>query len=255
VVDVGLTAVNIVIAVVTVFVIAYYWMVERASLKRTVLQVAGAKHARRVNTLWVAIEARLGAWVRGQLLLMLSVGGGLGIGYVLLGLPGAFALALWAAVAELIPMLGPYIGVAPALVVALTISPTTALILMIYAVVIQSIEGYVLVPRVMGHAVGISPLVVFLGILVGVTLGGLPGGFIAVPIAGALQVILQDLLAPSSELTERAQEAGANIDNSGQTPKPIPPHAHAVLPGGELAPDASGTGIPGTPVGSGSGRT
>jgi len=119
------------------------------------------------------------------LILMAVIGVGLGSGYLALGIPGAFPLAVWAAIAEMIPMVGPYLGVAPALLVAFTVSPTTALVLALYAVVIQSIEGYILVPRVMGHAVGVSPLVIFLGILVGEHLGGLPGAFLAVPVAGA----------------------------------------------------------------------
>lgn len=91
----------------------------------------------------------------------------------------------------------------------MTVSPTTALLLAAYAVLIQSVEGYILIPRVLGHTVGISPLVVFLGILVGERLGGLAGAFLAVPVAGALQVILQDVLAPSDEVAERARAAGA----------------------------------------------
>ncbi len=256
VVNVGLTVLNIVVGIVTIFVIAYYWLVERASLKRTVLRLTGPKHARRVNLLWIAIEARLGAWVRGQLLLMAMVGVGLGVGYVVLGIPGALPLALWAGVAEMIPMLGPYLGVAPALLVALTVSPTTAVLLAVYAIIIQSIEGYVLVPRVMGHAVGVSPLVVFLGILVGAALGGLTGAFLAVPVAGALQVILQDLLSTDTEVTEEAEEAGATEEvPSGPVEKTViqkdgeprtvvlPPHAHPVLPGGEVAPNPGGVGL------------
>jgi hypothetical protein len=151
----------------------------------------------------------------------------------------------------MIPMIGPYLGVAPAVLVALTISPTTALILIGYAVLIQSIEGYVLVPRVLGHAVGVSPLVVFVGILVGFALGGFVGAFLAVPVAGALQVILQDLLSPDSEVAEDAQEAGAPVAtpeaaSGGARLAVVAPHAHPVLPGGVIA-DASGTGA-GAPV-------
>jgi predicted PurR-regulated permease PerM len=208
VLDLGLAVAHMVVAIVSVFVIGYYWLTERPEIKRTTLVLVGPRHARRVNLIWVAIEGRLGAWVRGQLLLMAVVGGGLGVGYALLGIPGVLALALWAALAEMIPMVGPYLAVAPALLVALTISPTTALILLVYAVAIQSLEGYVLVPRVMGHAVGVSPLVVFLGILVGAALGGLVGAFLAVPIAGALQVVLQDLLSTEHELATSAEQSG-----------------------------------------------
>ena len=90
--------------------------------------------------------------------------------------------------------------------------------MLIYALVIQQIESNMLVPRVMGRTVGVSPLTVLLGILVGTALAGLPGAFLAVPLAGALQVILAHALRaedPSQaeehrDPVERAVQQGAS---------------------------------------------
>ena len=158
----------------TVFVLGYYWLTERAAIKRLMLQLTGPRHARRVNLVWVAVEdaaRRPGARAT------LPDGGHRGRPRrVLRGArpPGVLPLALWAVLAEMIPMVGPYLAVAPALLVALTVSPTAA-ILLIYAVALQSLEGYVLVPRVMGRAVGVSPLVIMLGILAGGSWTASPG--------------------------------------------------------------------------------
>src|SRR5207248_4544841 len=111
------------------------------------------------------------------------------------GLPSPILLAVVAGFAEMIPLLGPVIAFAPAVLVALVVAPDKVVFLIIYAVIVQEIESQVLVPRVMSHAVGVSPLTVLIGIYVGVSLYGILGALIAVPVAAAIQVILGHLLA------------------------------------------------------------
>ena len=193
-VEAGATAVHTVVSFLTVFVLAFYWLVERPSIKRVLLRTVPARHARGVNTVWLEVEEKLGGWVRGQLLLMLAIGLMAGVGYTLMGLPNAALLGVLAGLFEIVPMVGPFLAFAPAVLVGLAIDPTRALMVAVYALAIQQIESNVLVPRVMGRTVGVSPLTVLLGILVGFALAGLPGAFVAVPIAGALQVILAHAL-------------------------------------------------------------
>ena len=143
-----------------------------------------------MNAVWLEVEQKLGGWVRGQLLVMGVMGVMAGVGFWIIGLPNPVLLGVLAGIGELIPMVGPFIGFAPAVLVALGIDPWTALLVVVYAIVVQQIEGNFLVPRIMGHSVGVSPLTVVLGILIGAILYGLPGAFLAVPIAGAIQVIV-----------------------------------------------------------------
>lgn len=156
------------------------------------------------RTVWLEVEEKLGGWVRGQLILMLAIGIMAGIGYTVIGLPNAALLAVAAGLFEIVPMLGPVLAFAPAVLVALTIDPSKALIVIVYALVIQQIESNVLVPRVMRETVGVSPLTVLLGILIGAALYGLPGAFLAVPVAGAVQVLLAHALR--SEDASQAEE-------------------------------------------------
>lgn len=192
----------------TVFVLSFYWSLERNAIKRTVLKGVGPKWAANTNAAWIEVEEKLGGWVRGQLLLMLSMAVMAGVGYVAIGLPNALLLAVIAGLAEIVPILGPFIAFAPAVLVALTISPTLALVVLVYAVVIQQLESYVLVPRIMGHSVGISSLTVMLGILIGATLYGIPGAFLAVPIAGAAQVILAHVLRSEDDVQAEGHVEG-----------------------------------------------
>jgi predicted PurR-regulated permease PerM len=132
--------------------------------------------------------------VRGQLLLMLAIGVMSGVGFWALGLPNPLALAVLAGLFEIVPLVGPILSAAPAILVALAIDPWKALVVAGYALLIQQIENNILVPRIMGRTVGINPLVVLIGILIGAALYGIPGAFLAVPVAGALQVILAHTL-------------------------------------------------------------
>lgn len=196
--SVGTSALSAIVSVITVFVLAYYWLMERNSIKRVMLKLAGTERAREVNTIWLEVEEKWGGWVRGQALLMLSIGTMAGIGYVVMGLPNPLLLAGWAAATEIVPLIGPFLGFAPAILVAFTISPQTALVLIVYAVIIQQIEGYVLFPRIMSHAVGVSSLTVTLGILTGATIDGIIGAFLAVPVAAAIQVMLTRIISNES---------------------------------------------------------
>jgi predicted PurR-regulated permease PerM len=162
---------------------------------------------------------------------MATVGAVSAVGYFVLGIKYWPALALFIAIAEAIPLVGPYIGTAPAILVALTQSGndglpallgmgdfgaiTRALLVVAFAFLLQTIEGNVLVPRVMKDTVGVTPLTVIISILFGATLAGLAGALVAVPLAGSLQVIIQDLKAAREsdaefiEKTEAAHETRA----------------------------------------------
>jgi predicted PurR-regulated permease PerM len=189
IVEAGSTAAQLVFGFVTVFVLAYYWLVERLIIKQALMHLVGSR-ASDVDAIWDEVEVRIGGWVRGQVILMGAIGIMAGIGYAVIGLPNAALLGLFAGVVEAVPLIGPFLAFAPAVFVAIGIDPTRGLITVAYAAVIQQFEANILVPRVMGRSVGISPLTVFIGILVGSLLYGLPGTFVAVPIAATVQVIL-----------------------------------------------------------------
>lgn len=241
----GLTIFEALFSAVTVFVIAYYWLTERPLIKRFTFSFIPEEKRSRGRTLWDSVEGKLGAWVRGQLVLMLFIGVLMGVGYTIMGLKFALALAFFAALTELIPMVGPYIGGAPAVLIALTQSPTLAIIVTIYIVIIQLVEGNVLVPRIMESAVGVTPLTVIIGILIGSTLMGIGGALLAVPIAAAIQVIFNNILSFGSEETPQA-EAIIAANNTGKALST----AASVQEDKTRAKSETGDHIGGTPVSS-----
>ena len=195
VVEVGTTVAELVATLATLLTIVFLWLVERPRLQRYVLAFLPRDARAGARSVWNDVEIRLGLWVRGQLTLMATMGVMTGVVYSLLGVPGALLLALIAAITEAIPIIGPLLGAIPAVLVAATVSPELALIVAGLYVVIQFVEGNVLVPIVMRHAVGISPLLVLVSLLIGAAAGGFVGAFLAVPIAASLEIALQRLQA------------------------------------------------------------
>lgn len=210
----GLTFAEIVISVISVLAMAYFWLTERARLQRFFLALLPADRHAGARTAWNDIELQLGAWVRGQLILMGSVGIATTIAYFLIGLEGPLLLGLIAALAEAIPLVGPALGAVPALIVAaLTGRVEIVLLVAIVYIIIQVIEGNVLVPLVMRNTIGIPPIIVFVSILVGATIAGVPGALIAVPLVAALLVVVERLQARAETvpLTPGAPESPAEL--------------------------------------------
>ncbi len=180
-------------ALATLLALVFFWLTERSRLQRYALAFMPEHRRAGMRDAWNQVEARLGLWARGQLILMVTIGVATGIAYSVLGLPGALLLALIAALTEIIPIVGPLIGAVPALLVATTISPETAIFTLGVYVLIHAVEGNVLVPIVMRNTVGLSPFLVLVSLLVGGTAGGILGAIVAVPIVAGITVILDRL--------------------------------------------------------------
>ena len=195
VVQLGLTVAETVASLATVLTIVYFWLVEHARVQRYVLAFVPSDRRAGARDAWNHVETRLGLWVRGQLILMGAMGTATTLAYTLLGVPGAVLLGLIAAVAEAIPLVGPLLGAIPAIVVAATVSPQLGLVVAAVYIVLQLLEGNVLVPTVMRNTIGISPLLVVLSLLVGAAAGGFVGALLGVPVAAAIEVMIEGLQA------------------------------------------------------------
>lgn len=202
VVEVGAAVAEAAVGLATLLTIVFFWLLEHARLQRYLLSFIPADRRAGARDAWNEIETRLGLWVRGQLILMGAMGLATGIAYTLLGLPGALLLGLIAALTEAIPIVGPLLGAIPAVLVAATVSPELALVVAGIYIILQLIEGSVLVPIVMRNTVGISPLLVLLSLLVGSAVGGLVGAFLAVPTAASVEIVLSRLQARETPVAQ-----------------------------------------------------
>jgi predicted PurR-regulated permease PerM len=135
---------------------------------------------------------RMGGWLLGQFVLSASIGLASYIALLLLGINGALLLALIAALGEVVPIIGPFVSAVPAVIVAFIQDPIKALLVIVAYIIIQQLESNILAPRIIGEAVKLHPLAVIIALLVGGELMGVPGALIAVPVAAAISVLLDE---------------------------------------------------------------
>ena len=191
------------VGALTVLIIAFYYLMEKTWLRRLVLAEMAPATRDRVDRIWDNVEGKVGDWLRGQLTLCLVIGLTATIGYGVLGVRFWPLLGLWAGITEIIPIVGPWLGGVPAVVIALTQGFNKALLVVVFIVLLQFLENAVLVPRIMRGAVGLTPLTVFVAILAGTQLLGIVGALLAIPVAAAVQVVLTDFLDARREAKQR----------------------------------------------------
>ena len=199
--EVGLVAFEIGIGIFFVLATGAYWIYERKRAEQLVCRLMPDSHARKVRDTWELIDLKLGAYVRGQGLLIVFVATVLGIVFWAIGLPFWLLIAIFAGVVELVPVIGPLLAGALAVGVGLTESIAVAAAAGLAVLIVRILEDYIVIPRVLGDAVGLTPLVV----LVSVTACGiLFGGFaviLAIP-AAAVAATLIDVILRNRDPTE-----------------------------------------------------
>jgi predicted PurR-regulated permease PerM len=143
------------------------------------------------------VEGAVAGYVKGQVLVSLIIGVSAGVGLWLIGTLGwaegqddyALLFGSWVAFAELIPYLGPWLGAIPPIIYALVVDPFSAIWVALLFLGIHQIEGHIVVPKVMGTALRLHPLLVIFGLLAGAQVYGLPGVFVALPTLAALRAL------------------------------------------------------------------
>ncbi len=155
------------------------------------------------------MKSAFSRYLVGQLAFMSTVGVAAGVAVSIVGLPFPALFGLWAALTEIIPVVGPILGAIPAIIVALTIKPILALWVVIAFIVIQQLENYVLAPFILGGTVGLNPLLIIFSIIAGGELAGIVGIFLAVPTLVVIVNIIKFILDNFSY--ERIEEAPDRI--------------------------------------------
>ncbi|MFC7371755.1 AI-2E family transporter [Fictibacillus iocasae] len=181
---------NIVVVFVTVPFILYYMLKEGEKAPRQVLSLLPIKQRENGQKILSDMDQALSGYIQGQILVSVVVGLMLYAGYLIIGIEYSLLLALAAMLTNVIPFLGPIIGVVPAIIVAVTDSPAMVVKVLIVMVIAQQIEGNLISPQVMGRTLDIHPLTIISLLLVAGSLGGLLGLILAVPVFAVLKVIV-----------------------------------------------------------------
>jgi predicted PurR-regulated permease PerM len=170
--------------------IAVYLLLDERKIKAAYLRATPAEYRHDALELWDSFGYTLSRYLSG-LGLSLAIQGALSaLALYLLGVPFALLLGFWVAISALIPYVGAFAGAIPSIAIALTVSPTTALLTALVFLLIQQLEGNVLTPKIQGNALRVHPIFVFLAVIAGGELAGIVGVLFAIPALAVLRVLI-----------------------------------------------------------------
>jgi predicted PurR-regulated permease PerM len=191
-----LTLFEAMIAISSMLFMSFLLLIERDRAGRWFLQFVKPQDQKPASDLSRTVLQKLGAYVRGQLILMTIVGIATTAGMLVLGVPFALPMGVLAFLVEAIPLVGPFIAAIPIIAIAFTEGPTTGLLMLGWLIVIQQSEGWLLTPLIQGKVLDLSPIAVLLAVFGGGQLAGLVGAILAVPLVAVFDVLLRDVVVP-----------------------------------------------------------
>jgi predicted PurR-regulated permease PerM len=199
VIGVGKAVVSGLVSTITILVLTLYFLASLPQVINIGLKFVPGSRRDRVSKLTNAIVSRIGSFVGGQAIIAALAATFILIMGLIIGMPYPGPLAMVVLICGFIPLVGHFIGMAIVTVVSLTDSLTTAVIALAAYIVYVQIENYVITPRIMRKSLAIPGLVTIIAALLGASLLGLIGGLLAVPIAAAILLILDEVVFPRAE--------------------------------------------------------
>ncbi len=188
------TITSVLTVIVIVPFIVFYFLKDGHKLKPYLLRhIPQSVHAEGARIL-AEVDKTLSTYIVGQFIIAVADGAMMYIGYLIIGLENALVFAIFATLLTVIPFLGPFIGIIPALISSFLISPFMAIKVLILMVIVQQIEGHLITPQVMGKRLDIHPLTVIFLLLVAGSLYGFVGILIAIPTYSVLKVIINNFI-------------------------------------------------------------
>jgi predicted PurR-regulated permease PerM len=180
---------SILIILIIVPFVLFYLLKDQADFKKGILKFIPKKHREESDHILRDMDDAISSYVQGQIIVSFCVGLLALVAYLIIGLEYSLILALIAMVTNVIPVIGPFIGTFPAIIVGFLDSPLTALWVVIAILIVQQIESNFISPQVMGRQLDVHPLTVILLLLAASQIAGLIGLILAVPTYAILKVI------------------------------------------------------------------
>jgi predicted PurR-regulated permease PerM len=196
VLNIGLAVFGTLAASVTVLVLTIYFLANLPTIRRVFARTVPASRRARVTGLADEISVRVGGYVLGNLLTSAVAGVGTFVFLEIVRVPYALALGVLVAVLDLIPVIGSTIGGILVTLVAFSVSTGVAIASLVFYVVYRLVEDYLLVPRIMVRTVDVPPVLTIVALVIGGSLLGIVGAFLAIPAAAAIQLLVTRVLWP-----------------------------------------------------------
>jgi predicted PurR-regulated permease PerM len=198
---------SIFIDLLAVFFLSLLLLTNRMRIRAVVLSLTHPDHRRRTGLILDRSWLRIGGYLRAKVIVMTIVGALTYVSLIVIGVPFAIPLSVIVAFGELIPLIGSWLARIPLLAIAALDSPRAFVLTLVASIVIQNFQGYVISPVVEGDQLDIHPLLVFVAVLVGASLGGAVGAFVAVPAAAIVDLLVQEVVIPWRRAQLRGSEA------------------------------------------------
>jgi predicted PurR-regulated permease PerM len=179
--------------IATIFVLSYLMVLEAPKIVRGTLGLFDERRAERISRVSHDCARTVTGYITGNLLISVICGGLTFLVLTLLNVPFAGLIALSVGLLDLIPLVGATLGAVVAVLAALTVSVTAAIIVTVFFVIYQQLENHLLQPLIFSRTVQLNPLTVLLAILIGVELAGILGALLAIPVAGIVQIVVRDI--------------------------------------------------------------
>ena len=188
--QVGVTIVDVLTTFGLIIIIGIYFVIDSGTSKKGIALLFTKKRADRVNEALETSGNALWSWLKGQFIIMIFIGVAVTIGLMIIGVPLAMVLGIIAGISEFVPIIGPWIGAVPGILLAFSVDGQTALYTAIFYVVIQQIESNVLSPLIQQRMVHIPPAVVILSVVAFGLVFGIAGVILATPLAVIVMVLV-----------------------------------------------------------------
>ncbi len=204
-------AAQVAVLALTVVVMTVYMLADQERIRGFAFALLPRGYHVRAARILLDMGVIVGGYMRGQALTSLAMGAVVFVVLAATGTPNALALAAFAALADLIPLVGGFLVLIPATLAALAGGPLAAAIVFGVILAYQQVEGHLLIPRIYGQTLRLSPLAVLVALIVGGQLLGIVGALLALPLAAGLRVLVEDLrIALPGELPGEAHERAAD---------------------------------------------
>jgi predicted PurR-regulated permease PerM len=193
--------------VVVILLLSFFFMNDVDRIRALFLRMVPRPHRENTDSFIDDCDRVIGGFVRGQVVLAVVVGVAATILLFACGIHYALLLGLMTGVFSIVPLVGPVIGAAPAILVAVfTAGIGKAILVLVLFVIVFELQSHVLTPVVIGRALGVSPLVIFLAILIGAAADGVLGMLLAVPLAGIARVAIDRIFPPEDPATHALKD-------------------------------------------------
>lgn len=190
----------------TLIFLTAYLLIDGEKLYAMVNGVIPKKHRSKWQKVISELAVINGNYFRGNLVISLVCTVCISVGLLLLGVPYAIPLGIFAGIVDLLPLIGSIIGLVPAAIIGFSISPITGILVVVLFLVYQQFENNILAPNVYNKVLSISPTLSFIAVIIGSSLLGIVGAFIALPVAASIPTILKFM----SEIQEVEEEKDIN---------------------------------------------